>query len=94
MKPFEKYSILKETNSRYSDSSTFRLLSSKGGAVMDFWTDEGLIGSICRHCSNWIFNDWYMCPKAPINKVDKNLFLILPIEKCNNFLEQTKSPRH
>lgn len=52
-----------------------------------FWIDEGLIGSICRHCKNWVFYDWYICDKAPSDKIDPHGFglLDLPITECRNF---------
>jgi len=48
------------------------------------WIDEGLIGSICRKCNNWIFYDWYLCDKAPDGKSDTGV-LLLPITECNNY---------
>ena len=53
---------------------------------MTFRIDEGLIGSICRKCSNWIFYDWYLCEFAPDAK-STNDALDLPILKCENFKE-------
>jgi len=54
---------------------------------MSFWIDEGLIGSICRKCDNWIFYDWYLCEFAPDDKND-NGALSLPIIECENFKQR------
>ena len=52
--------------------------------MVKMWIDEGLIGSICRHCANWVFYDWYLCEFAPDGKSMNNA-LDLPILKCENF---------
>jgi len=46
--------------------------------------EDGLIGSICRRCKQWIFHDWYMCDNAPEGKSDTGV-LLLPIKVCANF---------
>jgi len=49
------------------------------------WIDEGLIGSICRHCKNWIFYDWYLCNE--FMNCEKDGSIILPVTKCIKFKE-------
>jgi len=45
---------------------------------------NGLKGSKCGECANWIFYDWYMCDMAPKGKSDTGV-LLLPIKECDNF---------
>jgi|GEM_PF-2144375 len=59
-----------------------------GGENMGLWIDDGLIGSVCRKCKNWIFNDWYLCNEF-VN-CDDNGFIILPVKECKNFRPSRK----
>lgn len=49
------------------------------------YIEDGLNGSICKGCRNWMFHDWYLCDKALVKDTDRDGFLVLPILRCKEF---------
>lgn len=45
--------------------------------------EEGLAGSVCKECANWIFYDWYLCNEFA--NCDEKGFILLPVTECKDF---------